>query len=128
MSDAVESDVQNTEVNVTEEKVIRWVSLTPLTPLERDCATTVMLKILDGKCKMKDAEKVVMTWLYDAIRNEPGELFDQSMHDFISGARGVDLEEMRMAVYEQRLLAETRLSRPVMKRFKAMIRDKGLFD
>jgi hypothetical protein len=33
-----------------------------------------------------------------------------------------------MIIYEQRLLAETMLSRPVMKGFKAMIREQGLFN
>jgi hypothetical protein len=32
----------------------------------------------------------------------------------------------KMLIYEQRLLAETMISRPVMKGFKAMIREQGL--
>lgn len=31
------------------------------------------------------------------------------------------------AVYEQRVLAEMIISRPIMKRFKASIRERGLF-
>jgi len=33
----------------------------------------------------------------------------------------------RERVYEERVLAETTISRPVMKRFKARIRREGLF-
>jgi hypothetical protein len=33
-----------------------------------------------------------------------------------------------MQHYEQRLLAETAISRPVMKQFKAFIREQGLLD
>jgi hypothetical protein len=36
-------------------------------------------------------------------------------------------EAQRQTVYERRVLAETTLSRPVMKTFKAMIRAQGLF-
>jgi len=35
---------------------------------------------------------------------------------------------MREHIYEQRVPAETMISRPVMKGFKAMIRAEGLFD
>ena len=34
---------------------------------------------------------------------------------------------MKNAIYERRVLAETAISRPVMKAFKAMIRAEGLF-
>jgi len=34
---------------------------------------------------------------------------------------------LRERIYEERVLAETRISRPVMKRFKARIRREGLF-
>jgi hypothetical protein len=33
-----------------------------------------------------------------------------------------------MLVYEKRLLAETAISRPVMKQFKAFIRETGLLE
>jgi hypothetical protein len=33
-----------------------------------------------------------------------------------------------MQIYEKRLLAETVISRPVMKQFKAFIREQGLLD
>ena len=44
----------------------QWLEIHPLSPLHVDCATTVMLKILDGKCKMNTDEKVVMALLYEA--------------------------------------------------------------
>jgi len=49
-----------------------WVKRHPLEPVHVDCATTVMLEILDGKCKMSTEEKTVMTLLYDQIKAEPG--------------------------------------------------------
>jgi hypothetical protein len=37
--------------------VRQWVLEHPLSPAHVDCATAVMLKILDGKCKMDAEEK-----------------------------------------------------------------------
>jgi hypothetical protein len=36
-------------------------------------------------------------------------------------------DALRAAIYEQRVLAETAISRPVMQQFKAEIRAQGLF-
>jgi hypothetical protein len=85
-----------------------------------------MLKILDGKCKMRGAEKLVMELLYDEVKNQPGQLLDPGLQSLIATARENLDDEMKNNIYEKRLLAETTLSRPVMKGFKAMIRQEGL--
>ncbi len=108
--------------------IYTWAKNHPFAPIEVDCATAVMLKILDGKCKMKPESKVVMDILYDAVKNQPGQLLENSTHDLIRKARHLSSNEIKQVVYENRLLAETMISRPVMKGFKAMIREKGLFD
>ena len=98
-----------------------------LTPSDIDCATAVMLKILDGKCKMGEVDKLVMAALYDVVRHRPGQRFGTAEHALIATARlGAD-EAMKNAIYERRVLAETAISRPVMKALKAMIRAEGLF-
>ena len=43
----------------------------PLSASDVDCATTVMLKILDGKCKMAEQEKHIMAWLYRRLVCRP---------------------------------------------------------
>lgn len=111
---------------MTPEQVEEWVAAHPLQPIEVDCATTVMLKILDGKCKMNPQEKIIMAYLYDAVKTCCGKLFGDGVHEFIAMARLQLDEEMKMQVYEKRLMAETQLSRPVMKAFKSMIRQQGL--
>lgn len=110
-----------------ERSVVHWIKNHPLSAIDVDCATTVMLKILDGKCKMKAEEKVVMALLYDQLKNRPGELLDDGIHQLIADARDNLNDEMQNFIYEKRLLAETMISRPVMKGFKAMIRQQGLF-
>lgn len=104
-----------------------WVKKYPLEPIQVDCATTVMLKILDGKCKMKTEEKRVMTHLYHAVKHHKGELLGDAMHALIAEAESGADDAMRNRIYEKRVLAETMISRPVMKAFKAMIRQQGLF-
>src|SRR5574343_48808 len=103
-----------------------WADDHPLSPQQVDCATTVMLKILDGKCKMHPAEKRVMAQLYDVVKERPGQLFGAEFHALIARAGTAADEAMRNHIYEKRVLAETALSRPVMKAFKAMIRAEGL--
>ena len=112
---------------MTPKHVHDWVKRHPLEPVHVDCVTTVMLKILDGKCKMDTEEKSVMTLLYDQVKAEPGILFHADMHRLIASARDGASDDLRARIYEQRVLAESTLSRPVMKAFKAMIRQRGLF-
>lgn len=108
--------------------VARWLAAHPLSPAHVDCATAVMLKILDGKCKMLPAEKTVMALLYEQVRDCPGALLGADSHRLIAEARARLDEAMRLRVYERRVLAETMISRPVMKGFKAMLREQGLLD
>ena len=49
------------------------------------------------------------------------------IHALIADARRESTEALKNFIYEKRVLAETALSRPVMKAFKAMIRQEGLF-
>ena len=108
--------------------VAAWVAAHPLSPTEVDCAIAVMLKILDGKCKMAPEEKQIMSRLYDAVRALPAERFGVEEHALVAQGRAEDDDALRMRIYERRVLAESMLSRPVMKAFKARIRAEGLFD
>jgi len=112
---------------MTIEHVSAWVIAHQLGPVQVDCAVTVMLKILDGKCKMPEHEKIIMTLLYDQIKMHKGQILNTDLHTLIAQARVQPTDEtLKMQVYEQRLLAETALTRPVMKKFKAYIREHGL--
>ncbi len=111
---------------MTKDDVARWALTHPLAPIHVDCATAVMLKILDEKCKMRTEEKRVMELLYDEVKTQPGRLLDAALHLLITQAREHPDEATKNIIYEKRLLAETAISRPVMKGFKAMIRQEGL--
>ena len=109
--------------------VQQWVKTHPLSPIHVDCAIAVMLKILDGKCKMDTDEKVVMALLYDEVKHLPSSILGKDIHALIATARNShEDDDIREFVYEKRVLAETMISRPVMKGFKGMIREDGLFN
>lgn len=108
--------------------VAHWAQTHPLEGIQVDCSVAVMLKILDGKCKMNATEKQVMEQLYDQSRHLPVVRLDAGLHGLIASARAQIDDALRNLIYEQRVLAETMISRPVMKAFKAMIRAQGLFD
>jgi len=68
-----------------------------------------------------------MAQLYDCVKSQDGQLLGTAEHQLITEARASELDEaMRMRIYERRLLAETMISRPVMKRFKAMLKAEGI--
>jgi len=106
--------------------VNQWVQSYKFSPIEIDCITTVMLKILDGKCKMFPEEKHVMTIIYDTTKTQDGIFLGNDIHHLIDTARLYLSEELKTKIYEQRLYAETMISRPVMKSFKAMLREHGI--
>lgn len=113
-----------------DERITQWTNNNILTPAEIDCATAVMLKILDGKCKMPSNEKIIMQSLYIAVKNQEGLYLDHSYHEFIEPFLELRKEEISeeqiLEIYEKRVLAETQISRPVMKKFKSRLRQEGI--
>lgn len=103
-----------------------WALRTPLEPIQVDCVTAIMLKILDGKCKMDAAEKAAVAAIYAAIQPCPGKLLDPAVHGLIARAGVTPDASLVDEIYEQRVLAETMISRPVMKGFKAWLRAEGM--
>ncbi len=103
-----------------------WAASAHLEPAEIDCATALMLKIIDGKCKMSSEEKAVMAVVYDQIKTRPGNILGADDHALIALARAEPEPDLLARVYERRVLAETMISRPVMKGYKAMLRNVGV--
>ena len=69
-------------------------------PVPVDCITTVMLKILDGKCKMLPEEKLLMADLYDQIKHLNVTLLPADIHQLILQARE-GMDEFLQTVYPQ---------------------------
>jgi hypothetical protein len=114
------------ELTSANSDAVIWAQNWKAEPIHIDCTTTVMLKILDGKCKMNSEEKQVIAVIYDVVKDQPGTLLDNSVHDLIAVARRQPDEKILEDVYEQRLYAEQMISRPVMKAYKAMLRREGI--
>ena len=93
------------------DRLAQWLQNHTFTALEIDCVNTVMLKILDGKCKMAPAEKTLMTALYDALKLNRQTVWARDTPIIHRAQRQLD-DTMRLHIYEQRLLTETMLSRP----------------
>lgn len=90
-----------------------------------DCTTAVVLKILDNKCKMLPGEMAAVLCIYDVVRQHPGKVFDDLAHQIIAQARNQP-EETRERIHTLRLYAEANIPKPVMKTYKALLRE-GLF-
>lgn len=106
----------------------KWAEAQLNDPIHIDCTTAVMLKILDGKCKMDRQEKDTIAIIYDVVKHRPGKLLGATHHILIETARRQTDDEIIMQVYEQRLYAETMIGRPVMKAYKTMLREEGLIN
>jgi len=76
----------------------RWAEQHLLDPVHIDCTTTVMLKILDGKCKMSEADKAVIAILYDTVKHRPGRQMGDDYHALIARARATMDEALAMFI------------------------------
>ena len=86
-----------------------------------------MLKILDNKCKMSPEQKEAMQVIYEHIKHQPGELFDNEVHSLINSILNDGEPELEMTISEainkQRVAAERLIPKPVMKAYKKMLRE-----
>jgi hypothetical protein len=103
-----------------------WAQETEFDTSAVDCTTTVVLKILDNKCKMLPGEKAAIMAIYDVVKPETGKLFDAEALQAIEAARFAPNDKVLQTIHELRVYAEEHIPKPVMKRYKAMLRD-GLF-
>jgi hypothetical protein len=101
---------------------IHWAHATPLEPAHLDCVTAIMLKILDGKCKMGEVEKTALTAVYDVVRTRPGPSLGDEVHALIAQARQGANPAVAEAIHMWRVRAEAQIPKPVMKDFKHMLR------
>ena len=60
-----------------------WAVGQDFSPTVVDGTITVVLKILDGKCKMLPGEKAAIMEIYDVVRLTRGVLFDSEAHQTI---------------------------------------------
>lgn len=100
-----------------------WAETAPLDSIQVDCVTAVMLKILDNKCKMQPEEQMALMAVYRVVREREGALFDPSIHQKIEAALQADALISMQQIHELRLYAEKVIPKPIMKHFKAYLRE-----
>ncbi|MDP1924884.1 MAG: hypothetical protein Q8K57_08890 [Thiobacillus sp.] len=103
-----------------------WAIRAAFTSEQVDCTTAVVLKILDNKCKMLPGEKLAVMAIYDVVRHLSAPMFDGTAHAAISVARLQPDPTVLEAIHPLRVYAEAAIPKPVMKHYKAFLRD-GLF-
>jgi hypothetical protein len=108
-----------------EHPATEWARQTSFDATQVDCTIAVVLKILDNKCKMHAGEKAAVMLVYDVVKDNPGKLFEKEIHDLIKRTLLGD-DSTRERIHELRLYAEANIPKPVMKAYKAVLRE-GLF-
>jgi hypothetical protein len=110
----------------TNHPAAQWAIESSFNPEQVDCTTAVVLKILDNKCKMSPGEMAAILAIYDVVHNIPAPLLGDAVHEAIRAMRIQPTDEARDSIHQLRIHAEAAIPKPVMKRYKAFLRD-GLF-
>ena len=102
------------------QSVSSWVQSARLSDAYVDCITAVMLKILDGKCKMGKFEINYLISVYEVTRFRDSYMFPASIHILIDKAM-YDNSAFKNEIHQLRIYAERVISKPTMKKFKKMM-------
>jgi hypothetical protein len=103
-----------------------WAQQTAFNTTQVDCTITVVLKILDNKCKMLPGEKAAIMAIYDVVKRQSTELFDAEALQIIELARQQPGKAVLQNIHHLRVYGEEHIPKAVMKSYKAMLR-QGLF-
>ena len=112
--------------SATDHPAAQWAIEASLNAEQVDCTTAVVLKILDNKCKMLPGEMNAILAIYDVVHHISSPLLGSAVHEVIRAMRTHASNEVRASIRQLRIQAETEIPKPVMKRYKAFLRD-GLF-
>jgi hypothetical protein len=109
--------------NETAHPAAIWAQTASLDPIQIDCVTAVMLKILDNKCKMLPEQQMALMAVYSVVKERKGLLLDASIHQEIDKAIQSNSQISIERIHELRLVAEATIPKQVMKHFKQYFRD-----
>lgn len=100
----------------------QWAHGTAFEAIQLDCIAAIMLKILDGKCKMDETAKTALAAIYDVVKAQPGHLLGGEVHTLIAQARRGTDPALADTVHAWRVRAESLIPKPAMKAFKQALR------
>lgn len=114
-------DAVQTRTKTATHPAAQWALSTEFVPLHLDCITAIMLKTLDGKCKMGQAEKSALAAVYDVVKDRTGQGLAGEVHTLIAAARHGNYQVAEQ-IHHWRIQAETLIPKPEMKAFKQLLR------
>ena len=115
-------DDSHPHANVPPHPAALWALGTDFEPVHLDCVTAIMLKILDGKCKMGAAEQRALTAIYEVVKVYPNQGLADEVHSLIAAARQRKDVDLADRIHLWRVRAEAHIPKPVMKGFKRLLR------
>jgi hypothetical protein len=95
-----------------------WAASNNFNLQQVDCLIALMLKILDGKCKMDADTQTSVQLIYQQAHRHRSHLFDERIHGFIANVCHEPAPLSLRQVHELRRYAEDVIPRTVMKGFK----------
>ncbi|KIM11330.1 MAG: hypothetical protein KU37_06755 [Sulfuricurvum sp. PC08-66] len=95
-----------------------------LDEMQKDCAITLALKIVDDSCKMDDYERAVFMALFDLIPFGRSDFFESTVHDVIAQGRANPTAQLFGTIKNLRESAMRYLTQERMKAYKAYVRAK----
>lgn len=101
-----------------QDEIVAWAAEYDFNLSQVDCLITIMLKILDGKCKM-DQQIQLNVWLvYQQAHQGRSRVFDPAIHGLIADMYQQPDPLSRKHIHELRCFAETEIPKTTMKGFK----------
>ncbi len=98
-----------------------WVENVSLDPLQIDCVTAQMLAILDNHSKLGLEAQITLIAIYGVVKDRPGLIFDQVVHNIIDKARTQSDARIMQEIHDLRLTAEQRIPKQIMRHFKLFL-------
>lgn len=110
----------------TIQKAHQWALTHTFSEEELRYATILTLKILDQKCQMTQEDQTIFMAVYDGIANKTPTPLTTSLHKLIVQSRNHDHlachASAKQTITFHRQEAEGEMQRPIMKRYKSMVR------
>lgn len=96
----------------------QWAANTHFNLQQVDCLIGIVLKMLDGKCKMDKLAQHSVQIIYCQGHHQRSHLFDPAIHCLIEQSFEHMDRLMEKQIHQLRLFAESAIPKPVMKDFK----------
>jgi hypothetical protein len=98
-----------------------WALSTGFEPIQLDCVTALMLKILAGKCTMNQEQKNALAAVYDVVKMRSGQGLGDEVHPLIAAARQEKDGSFSKSIHDWHARAEAHIPHTVLKNFERFL-------